>query len=109
MSFETWLAFLAASCLISLSPGAGVVVNTPVYAPFFIMIPAAGRRLIESPLRREPTGEYRYDLEALDHHQPVGGDPAGGLPLGGHVLHQHAGGGLVGGGHLAHVPGRRLP
>jgi cystathionine beta-lyase len=48
------------------SPGAGVVVNTPVYAPFFIMIPAAGRRLVESPLRREPTGEYRYDLEALD-------------------------------------------
>jgi homoserine/homoserine lactone efflux protein len=25
VSFETWLAFLAASCLISLSPGAGVV------------------------------------------------------------------------------------
>ena len=48
------------------SPGAGVVVNTPVYAPFFIMIPAAGRRVVESPLRREATGEYRYDLDALD-------------------------------------------
>ncbi len=48
------------------SPGAGVVVNTPVYAPFFVMIPTAGRRVVESPLHRERTGEYRYDLEALD-------------------------------------------
>jgi cystathionine beta-lyase len=48
------------------SPGAGVVVNTPVYPPFFGLIAAAGCRVVESPLRREPTGEYRYDLEALD-------------------------------------------
>jgi cystathionine beta-lyase len=43
-----------------------VVINTPVYHPFFTMIPAAGRRVVESPLRREPDGGYRFDLEALD-------------------------------------------
>jgi cystathionine beta-lyase len=48
------------------SPGAGVVVNTPVYAPFFAMIPAAGRRVVESPLRREDDGSYHFDLDALD-------------------------------------------
>jgi len=48
------------------TPGAGVVVNTPVYAPFHVMIPAAGRQVVESPLHREPNGTYRYDLEALD-------------------------------------------
>jgi cystathionine beta-lyase len=54
------------------SPGAGVVVNTPVYAPFFAMIPAAGRRVVESPLRQEPDGGYLLDLEALD--RDLGGD-----------------------------------
>ncbi len=48
------------------APGAGVVVNTPVYAPFFAMIPAAGRCVVESPLRREDDGSYHLDLEALD-------------------------------------------
>jgi cysteine-S-conjugate beta-lyase len=48
------------------SPGAGVVVNTPVYAPFFAMIPAAGRRVVESPLRRDDDGGYHFDVDALD-------------------------------------------
>jgi cysteine-S-conjugate beta-lyase len=48
------------------SPGAGVVVNTPVYAPFLTLIPAAGRRVVASPLRRSPDGSYGYDLDALD-------------------------------------------
>ena len=48
------------------SPGSGVVINTPVYPPFFTVIPAAGRRVVESPLRREADGRYTFDLEALD-------------------------------------------
>jgi cystathionine beta-lyase len=51
--------------LISM-PGAGVVVNTPVYAPFLTVIPAAGRRVVASPLRRSPDGSYALDLDALD-------------------------------------------
>lgn len=31
-------------------PGAGVVINTPVYPPFFSVIAEAGRRVVEVPL-----------------------------------------------------------
>jgi cystathionine beta-lyase len=55
------------------SPGAGVVVNTPVYPPFFSVIPGAGRRVVASPLRREPDGRYGYDLEALDRDLALDG------------------------------------
>jgi len=48
------------------SPGAGVVVNTPVYAPFLTLIPDNGRRVVASPLRRAADGRYGYDLDALD-------------------------------------------
>jgi cystathionine beta-lyase len=47
-------------------PGEGVVVNTPVYPPFFSVIRAADRRVVESPLVRGPHGRYALDLEALD-------------------------------------------
>ena len=48
------------------APGDGVVINTPAYPPFFSVITAAGRRLVESPLRRGEDGTYRLDLGALD-------------------------------------------
>ena len=38
----------------------------PVYAPFFSVIQANGRRVVENPLRLE-AGEYRLDLEHLEH------------------------------------------
>lgn len=43
-------------------PGDGVVVNPPVYAPFFEWIAEAGCRAVEAPL----SAEYRIDLEALE-------------------------------------------
>jgi cystathionine beta-lyase len=55
------------------SPGAGVVINTPVYPPFFAVIPAAGRRVVQSPLRREADGTYGFDLDALDRDLAVDG------------------------------------
>lgn len=42
--------------------GAGVVVNPPVYAPFFEWIPEAGCRVVEAPL----TDTYRLDFDALE-------------------------------------------
>jgi cysteine-S-conjugate beta-lyase len=48
------------------SPGAGVVVNPPVYPPFFFRLSLMGRRLVEAPLRREESGRYDLDLEAVD-------------------------------------------
>jgi cystathionine beta-lyase len=43
-------------------PGAVVVINPPVYAPFFDWVPESGARLLEVPL----TGEFRLDLAALE-------------------------------------------
>jgi cysteine-S-conjugate beta-lyase len=47
-------------------PGAGVVINPPVYAPFFFRIELAGRRIVEAPLAAADSG-YDLDLDALDH------------------------------------------
>ena len=47
--------------------GDGVVINTPVYPPFFSTIRYAGRRMVEAPLARdEATGRYALDLDALE-------------------------------------------
>lgn len=47
-------------------PGSGVVVNPPVYPPFFHRVRLAGRRIVQAPLRRGSDGRYDLDLEALD-------------------------------------------
>jgi cysteine-S-conjugate beta-lyase len=46
-------------------PGDGVVVQTPVYYPFFSAVEANGRRLIRNPLSAEG-GAYRMDLADLE-------------------------------------------
>jgi cystathionine beta-lyase len=51
---------------ILLRPGDGVVVNTPVYPPFFEHIAEAGCRVVRSPLSRDRDGCHRIDLDALD-------------------------------------------
>ena len=47
------------------APGAGIVINPPVYAPFFFRLELAGRRIVEAPLAQS-SGGYDLDLEALD-------------------------------------------
>jgi cystathionine beta-lyase len=46
-------------------PGERVVINPPVYPPFFRWVPEAGRELVEAPLRRGEDG-WRLDLRALE-------------------------------------------
>jgi cysteine-S-conjugate beta-lyase len=46
--------------------GAGVVINPPVYAPFFFRLELLGRRVVEAPLRTSPDGGYDLDLAAID-------------------------------------------
>ena len=46
-------------------PGSGVVVNTPVYPPFFDHIEEAGCRVVEAPLARAPGG-HSLDLDAVE-------------------------------------------
>jgi cystathionine beta-lyase len=47
-------------------PGDGVAVHTPAYHPFFALIPEAGRRMVESALRRGADGSYGLDPDRLD-------------------------------------------
>jgi cystathionine beta-lyase len=47
-------------------PGSGIVINPPVYAPFFFRIGFTGRRVVEAPLLRGQDGGYDLDFEALD-------------------------------------------
>ena len=49
------------------APGSSVVINPPVYPPFFSSVTkVAGRELAEVPLLRDPDGTYRWDLDAMD-------------------------------------------
>ncbi|HYT09057.1 MAG TPA: aminotransferase class I/II-fold pyridoxal phosphate-dependent enzyme [Mycobacteriales bacterium] len=45
--------------------GEAVVINPPVYPPFFDGLPEAGRRIVEVPLARDGTG-YGLDLDGLE-------------------------------------------
>jgi cystathionine beta-lyase len=47
-------------------PGAGIVINPPVYAPFFFRLELAGRRIVQAPLAAGHDGAYDLDLDALD-------------------------------------------
>jgi cysteine-S-conjugate beta-lyase len=46
--------------------GGGVVVNPPVYAPFFFRLELAGRRIVEAPLAVAADVGYELDLDGLD-------------------------------------------
>jgi cysteine-S-conjugate beta-lyase len=46
-------------------PGAGIVVNPPIYPPFFAAVGESGRRVIEVPLVAGTTG-WELDLDALE-------------------------------------------
>jgi cystathionine beta-lyase len=46
--------------------GAGVVINPPVYPPFFFRLEQAGRRIVHAPLARASDGSYDLDIDGLD-------------------------------------------
>src|SRR5580704_9132291 len=50
---------------LTTEPGDGVVINTPVYPPFFEHIPNAGRRVVEVPLVRGD-GRWELDFDGLE-------------------------------------------
>ncbi|MQA26009.1 MAG: aminotransferase class I/II-fold pyridoxal phosphate-dependent enzyme [Micromonosporaceae bacterium] len=52
-------------------PGAAVVVNTPVYSPFFFWLEHMGRRVVQSTLRLTDHG-YRLDLDRLERDFAAG-------------------------------------
>jgi cysteine-S-conjugate beta-lyase len=50
---------------VALKPGDGVVVNTPIYPPFFRHVLEAGCQVVEAPLE-EGFGGYQLDLDAIE-------------------------------------------
>ncbi len=57
---------LHAAALAFAEAGEGVIVQPPVYFPFFSSVTTPGRRLIENPLR-EKDGRFSIDFEHLEH------------------------------------------
>lgn len=56
-----------AEVLLAVTPhGSGVVINPPVYGPFFFRLGFIGRRVVEVPLLAGADGGYDLDLDALD-------------------------------------------
>src|SRR5690606_38736157 len=47
-------------------PGEGVIIQPPVYGPFYASIEDAGRKVLEAPLRRNAEGHYTMDLDAVE-------------------------------------------
>jgi cysteine-S-conjugate beta-lyase len=56
-------------------PRCGIVINPPVYPPFFYRLRLSGRRVVEAPLRRDAEGRYDLDPEAID--RALAGDGVG--------------------------------
>lgn len=56
---------LHATAMAFSSPGDGIIIQPPVYPPFFSAITKTGRQVIENPLV-EDRGKYRMDLEHLE-------------------------------------------
>ncbi len=50
--------------MLGAGKGEGVVIQTPIYPPFLEAVSGAGRRLVESPLRRGPE-RFEMDLDQL--------------------------------------------
>ena len=73
LSLEREWLFYSPSVVASISaaieaftrPGQKVVVQTPVYPPFFKRVEESGRRLLLNPLKRLGSGDYSFDLEGL--------------------------------------------
>ncbi|WP_417568218.1 MalY/PatB family protein [Marinobacter sp.] len=62
---------LNAACMAYAEPGEGVIIQPPVYPPFFSSVRHSGRKVIENPLVPEDPdtgdpGHYRMDLNHLE-------------------------------------------
>ena len=60
------MAGVAEALQMLTKPGATVVINPPVYPPFFEVIPHEGRTIVEAPLQEDDTGRWSLDLDGLE-------------------------------------------
>lgn len=49
-------------------PGDSVIIQSPVYGPFRRSVEATGRKVADSPLKRDEQGLYHMDWESLENH-----------------------------------------
>ena len=47
------------------SPGEKVIVQTPVYSPFYKSVECNGREVVYNPLKRTESGDYTFDFDDL--------------------------------------------
>ena len=66
---EEWVTFLAGiDCALATAvqaftqPGDAVLINTPIYTPFFEMAQLSGRRVVENPMKLVE-GRYEFDFD----------------------------------------------
>jgi cystathionine beta-lyase len=59
------VAGLAFAVMAFTKPGDGVILQSPVYPPFYELIETAGRRVVKNPLKRV-RGRFTFDLEHLE-------------------------------------------
>ncbi|MEG2356587.1 MAG: PatB family C-S lyase [Clostridia bacterium] len=57
---------LRAAVLAFTKPGDKVIVQPPVYGPFYFSIEENERELVKSPLKRDENGRYTMDLESVE-------------------------------------------
>lgn len=53
-------------------PGAGVILQSPVYYPFYDVIKSNGRKVLKNALRISDSGLYEMDFEGLEAHMKQG-------------------------------------
>lgn len=53
-------------------PGEGVILQSPVYGPFYTSVALNRRRVLDAPLVREADGAYRMDLQRVEDHLKAG-------------------------------------
>ncbi len=68
LMLPTVVAGLRACVATMTQPGDGVIIQSPVYGPFFSAIVDSGRIVMDAPLRHDETGYYTMDYQAIERH-----------------------------------------
>ncbi|NLD34826.1 MAG: putative C-S lyase [Clostridiales bacterium] len=53
-------------------PGEGVIIQSPVYGPFFASVRDQDRQVLDAPLLRGTDGRYTMDLDRVEQHLKAG-------------------------------------
>lgn len=61
------------ACVCTMTqPGDGVIIQSPVYGPFFSAVIDSGRIVMDAPLLKDEAGRYSMDYEAIEKHLTSG-------------------------------------